>query len=102
MEETLKNLIRRIESAAIPESDKIHLYLEIRYALQAAVTPVIVSHLPKEQVQALVKNLSSVTLDGYITLLSTAIHKEGVLEEIEESMREVLDEIGKALTESGV
>ena len=102
MEETLRELIRRIESAAIPESDKIHLYLEIRYALQAAVTPVIVSHLPKEQVQALAKNLSSVTLEGYITLLCASIRKEGVLEEIEASMRGILDEIGKALTESGV
>jgi hypothetical protein len=102
MEEALKALIQRVESAPIPESDKIHLYVEIRYALQAAVTPVILRFLPKEEVHTLIKNLSSVSVEQYIPFIVNALNKEGVLEEIERSMQEVLHEIDTAITESGV
>ncbi len=102
MEETLIALIRRIEAAPIPESDKVHLYVEIRHALQAAVTPVMLRYLPKEEMRTLVKNLSSLSVEEYIPFMVNALNKEGVLEEIEQSMHSILREIDTALTESGV
>lgn len=102
MEEKLLAIVTRIESAPIGDSDKDHLYVQVRHALQAAVAPVLVSHVPKDKLHELTHDLSSVTLDRYIQLIAGVVNAEGVMEEIEASMISVLGEIDTALLESGV
>lgn len=102
MEEKLLAIVARIENAPIGNSDKDHLYVQVRHALQAAVAPVLVSHLPKDALHELTHNLSSVTLDRYIQFIAGVVNAEGVMEEIEASMMSVLGAIDAVLLESGV
>lgn len=102
MEEKLLAIVARIENAPIGNSDKDHLYVQVRHALQAAVAPVLVSHLPKDKLRELTHNLSSITLDRYIQFIAGAVNAEGVMEEIEASMMSVLGAIDAVLLESGV
>lgn len=76
--------------------------MQVRHALQAAVTPVLVSHLPKDTLHELTHNLSSITLERYIQFIAGVVNAEGVMEEIEASMQSVLGAIDAALLESGV
>lgn len=102
MEELLTKIVGRIESAEIPDSDKEHLYVFIRHALQASVVPVLVRRLPKDRLRAYTHNLSTLTPDAYVRFVADAIREEGALEEIAESMGSILGEIDAALTEAGV
>lgn len=102
MEEKLRELVARIEIAPLENSDKDHLYVQVRHALQAAVIPVLVSHLPKDKLRELTHNLSSITLDRYIQFIADTVNADGVMEEIEAAMISVLETIDAALLESGV
>lgn len=102
MEDKLKAIVARIEEADISDSDKEHLYVLIRHALQASVVPVLVSRLPKDRLHAFARNLSALTSDAYVRFIADAVIAEGVLEEIAESMDGVVGEIDAALVEAGV
>lgn len=102
MEEKLMALVDRIERSNLLDRDKDHLYVQLRYALEAAVTPVLIAHVSKDTLHRFTQNLAFVTPEVYIRCIADAMKADTSLIEAEESMIEVLDIVSTTLTESGI
>lgn len=102
MEEKLSALVSRIERSNLLDSDKEHLYVQIRHALEASVAPVLMSRLPKDTLHSFTLNLSSLTTEAYIRFIADAMREDAALDEVELSMVEVLDVIAQTLTQAGI
>lgn len=102
MEEKLSVLVTRIEQSHLLDSDKEHLYVQIRHALEAAVLPVLMARLSKDALHSFTQNLSSLTSEAYIRFIADAMREDAALDEVEQSMIQVLDVIAVTLTEEGV
>lgn len=102
MEEKVSALVSRIEQSNLLDSDKEHLYVQIRHALEASVVPVLISRLPKDALHSFTQNLSTLTSEAYIRFIADAMKEDAVLDEVEQSMMEVLDVIAQTLTQAGI
>lgn len=102
MEEKLSTLVDRIERSSLLDTDKDHLYVQLRHALEAAVTPVLMSHMPKDALGRFTQNVAALTPEAYIRFIVDAMNTDESFAEAEGSMNEVLDIISATLTESGI
>ncbi len=102
MEEKLLALVGRIESSDLLDTDKEHLYVQIRHALEAAVVPIVIARLPKDTLHSFTQNLPTLSSEAYIRFIAEAMQGDAAINEVEQSMTEVLDIIAATLTEAGV
>lgn len=102
MEDTLKNIVGRIEASKLSQVDKDELYATISEGLQATVWPVLLKYMPKEELDMLAADKSKVTVESYGKLIEDTVKDGEALQEIEQLMAEVLSVVDKALTDEGV
>lgn len=102
MEDKLRAIVTKIEASSLPEKDKEELYATISEGLQATVWPILLKHMPKEELEDLSKNPSKVTVESYAKLIEDTIKDGMALKEIEGLMNEVLAEVEKALVQEGI
>jgi len=88
VESKLHGLIKRIEMAAISDTQKEEIYLSMRQALEMTVTPVLVSHIPQESYDLF---NASPTPEGYCEIVRNAFRDDSTLAEIDMLMGKVLD-----------
>jgi len=102
MEEIVRRLVARIENSNLMDTDKDRLYVEMQHAIRSAVRQALISHVSKDDLKRLVHNRSAMTVDAYVRLICDAVKEEAVIEEMHQSMIDVLTTIEQALTEAGV
>lgn len=103
MEDKLKAIVERIEKSKLSEEEKNELYTTISEGLQLTVWPVLLQHMPKEQLDFLAEDPKGrVTVESYAKLIEDTIKDGEALKEIDELMGEVLKEVDSALSEEGV
>lgn len=102
MEDKLRVIVTKIESSDLLESDKNHLYGIISLSLQETVMPILLRFMRKDKLLALANNPYKVTVDGYVDLIKETVKDGKALEEINQTMVEMLTEVEKALQEEGI
>jgi|GEM_PF-7129860 len=101
-EARITNIVRRIDQSDLLDSDKIHLFAEIADGLKAAVLPVLLTHVSREELTAMSRNPASVTLDRYIEFIAHAFDEGVATDDVVRSLGAVIIEIERALEESGI
>ncbi len=102
MEEKLKAILARIEASNLEEQDKVKLYAVISESLKASIWPTLLSNMPKDKLDALVKQPGKATAETYLQLIEDATKDEAVLDEVHAVMGKLVDEIDAALTEEKI
>jgi hypothetical protein len=103
MEEKLKSIVTRIEQSSLSQEEKDELYATISEGLQLTVWPVLLKHMPKDQLDYLAADPKGrVTVESYGKLITDSIKDGEALKEIDAQMNEVLTEVDNALTEEGI
>ena len=102
MEEKLKAILARIEASNLEEQDKVKLYAVISESLKASIWPTLLSNMPKDKLDVLVKQPGKATAETYLQLIEDATKDEAVLDEVHEVMGKLVDEIDAALTEEKI
>ncbi len=102
MEAKLKAILARIEASNLEEQDKVKLYAVISESLKASIWPTLLSNMPKDTLDALVKQPAKATAETYLQLIEDATKDEAVLDEVHAVMEKLIDEIDAALTEEKI
>lgn len=102
MEEKLKAILARIEASNLEEQDKVKLYAVISESLKASIWPTLLSKMPKDKLDALVKQPGKATAETYLQLIEDATGDDAVLDEVNAVMEKLVDEIDAALTEEKI
>ena len=102
MEDKLKAIIARVEVSSLPVEDKDKIYTMIAEGMKASIWPALISSMPKDQLEALSKQSSKVTIESYTKLMESAVGDERVMEEIDETLNRLLDEVDAALKEEKI
>lgn len=102
MEEKLKAILARIEASNLEEQDKVQLYALISESLKASIWPTLVSQMPKDKLEALVKNPGKATAESYLELIEEATKDEKVLDDVNATLDKLVDEIDEALIEEKI
>ena len=103
MEQKLKAIVERIEKSKLTDDEKGELYTTISEGLQATVWPILLQHMPKEQLSFLSADPKTrVTVESYAKLIEDTIKDGAALKEIDDLMNSVLSEVEKALSEEGI
>ena len=102
MEQKFKAMVERIEASKLPQSDKIKLYAVIVEGLKASIWPALISHMPKDQLDALAKAPSKASLESFGKLLEDTVGDGTVLAEVDTVMNKLLDEVSAALEEEHI
>lgn len=103
MEDKLKAIVTRIEQSKLSEEEKNELYTTIAEGLQLTVWPVLLKHMPKDQLDYLAEDPKGrVTVESYAKLIEDSIKDGEALKEIDSLMTDVLAEVDQALTEEGI
>jgi len=103
MEDKLKAIVTRIEQSKLSEEEKGELYTTISEGLQLTVWPVLLKHMPKDQLDHLSQDPKSrVTVESYAKLIEDTVKDGEALKEIDTLMNDVLAEVDKALSEEGM
>src|SRR3989304_5713133 len=101
MEEKLTPLVTRIQNSTISDEEKAKLYAMISEALDASVLPVLLKHMPKDQLEDLGNNPGKVTVESYAKLLKDTIQGGETLKEAENAVDQILTDFDTALQEEG-
>ena len=102
MEEKLKEIVKKIELSKLSNDDKEALYQQISVSLHSVVVPVLLKYIPKEQLDALTNKEPKDTVDGFVTMLKTAMKDGKAFGEIAALTDEVLADVETALVKGGV
>jgi hypothetical protein len=102
MEEKLRDIVTRIDSAKLDSIDKDALYKTLAAGLRAIALPAFIKHMPKEELKDLADNPAKVSVQSYLKLLDDSIADGQALAEIESAMNTLLKEVDKTLKASGV
>ncbi len=102
MEEKLKAILARIEASNLEEQDKVKLYAIISESLKASIWPTLVSRMPKEKLEVLVKNPGKATAESYLELIEEATKDDKVLDEVNTVLSNLVTEIDTVLIEEKI
>lgn len=103
MEDKLTEIVTRIEQSKLTQEEKDELYITISEGLQMTVWPVLLKHMPKDQLAYLSQDPKGrVTVESYSKLITDTIKDGKALKEVEDLMNDVLHEVENALTEEGI
>lgn len=101
-EERITNIVRKIDASDLLDSDKVHLFVEISDGLKAAILPVLLKHVSKEELSRLSRDPASVTIDRYMEFIAHAFDEGSASEDVITAVEGVVVEIEHALEESGI
>lgn len=101
MEDRLLKIVERIEKSSLSIEDKNSLYVRISRGLHEVVWPILVSHMPEDQLQQLSKEEGKATVDAYAQFFVTTASDEAI-QEVNVAVNEILSDIDTALTQGGV
>lgn len=102
MEEKLKAILARIEASNLEEQDKVKLYAIISESLKASIWPTLVSRMPKDKLEALVKSHGKATAETYLGLIEEATKDDKVLDDVNGVLNDLVNEIDAALAEEKI
>jgi hypothetical protein len=102
MEDKLRAIVTKIEQSNLLESDKNHLYGMISLGLQETVEPVLLKYVPKDTLMTMTSGIYKFTVESYVDLISDAVKDGKALNEIDQTMQEMLAVVDKALQEEGI
>lgn len=102
MEEKLKAILARIEVSNLEEQDKIKLYAVISESLKAAIWPTLVSKMPKDKLEVLVKNPGKATAQSYLELIEEATKDDKVLDDVNTVLSNLVTKIDTVLIEEKI
>mgnify|MGYP001561965494 FL=1 len=102
MEEKIKAILARIEASNLEEQDKVQLYAVISESLKASIWPTLVSRMPKDKLEVLVKNPGKATVESYLELIEEATKDDKVLDDVNAVLNNLVNEIDTVLTEEKI
>ena len=102
MEEKLRAIVVRIEQSSLDGTDKEKLYQMIAASLQAIALPILVKHMPKDELKDLADNPPKVTVASYLKLLDDTLIDGQALAEIQMTMDKLLAEVDATLKDAGL
>lgn len=103
MEDKLKGIIERIDTSTLSGETKTQLYTAIGAGLQASIWPILLTHLPQGEADALLAETDAKKrVERYSELIATTMEEGNALDEIDETMNKLLDEVDTALREEHI
>lgn len=102
MEEKLRAIVTRIDSSKLDSMDKDELYKMLASGLDAVVLPILLKHMPKDQLAALSADPARVTIELYTKLIDTTFQDGVAFGEIQAAMERLLSETDATLKEAGI
>lgn len=99
VEEKLRSMVTHIENSHLSENEKHDLYVSLSVSLRSAVWPVLVGHMPEDQLKKLAGNISQVTIEEYYDLIKASLTDSTILDELESLMMTMLVAAEKVLRE---
>lgn len=102
MEEKLREIVLKIEQSKLSNDDKEALYAQISQSLHSVVVPVLLNHIPKDQLDALATKLPKDMVAAFIDVIKNSIHDGVVFKEISDLIDEILTDVETALQKGGI
>jgi hypothetical protein len=95
---TLQAIIDRIESSSLSDEQKTQAFEKIESLLREIILPVLVNHMPKEKLDAFIRDPDHTTVEKYGELMEAALSDKTTMPEIMELTHQLLLDI-KTTTE---
>lgn len=97
MENKLKSIITRIQASALSHDVKADLYVTIQEGLRSVGLPILVKHMPPDQLQDLSEHPEKVTPEAYVKLIDDTVKGGTVLQELNDALTDVLTKVEEKL-----
>jgi hypothetical protein len=99
--ENLKQIIEKVEHSNLTQLEKDDIYLVIRNLLHSLVWPILIKHMPKDQLNLIALNiLDHLNPDTYFELIQKSLEDGKAIDEIGTVISSLLVEIEKIVDES--
>lgn len=102
VDDHLKSIVARVQASALSNDVKADLYVTIQEGLRNVAMPILIKHMPKEELTDLAANPQKMTVDAYVDLLSKTVKDGEVLKEIDTALTDVLTKVEERLKTHGV
>lgn len=102
MDEKLRAIVTRVELSKLSDEEKEDIYLAIAEGLHSTVWPILIKHMPKDELEELASDSAKVTVESYGKLIEDTVKDGAALKEIDDLMQQILDNVDKTLTEQGI
>ena len=102
MDDKLRSIITKVEKSDLTDPEKEELYAAISEGLHATVLPVLVKHMPQDQVDDVTNHPDTLTVDRYVQLVSDAVKNKQALPEVAKSIDAFLVEVNGLLAKEGI
>jgi len=97
----LKPIIKKVESLAIPPSEKMEIYDQISRDMHEVVWPVLLKYIPDEEINKL-NNKPKVNIIELLELVENAVIDKNAISEINEIIDKYLITVNKSLNEVNI
>ena len=103
MDDKLKNIVSRVEKSNLSRLDKDELYRVISRGLRRAALEMLVAHVNREKLNQLADNLvENLTEEAYFDLMRETVSNSPAVPKAMALVDEVMDGVGKVLTDEGL
>lgn len=99
LDQRLRQVIGQVENSHLSQKEKEDIYVNISLGLHASVWPVLVAHMPKEDLARFQKDTSGVTPEIYTELVRSAIADPATEGDLDGLMQAALSGVEKMLKE---
>lgn len=93
IDKRLKAIVRSVARSTLSEHQKAQIYVTITRSLHAAAVPVLVKHIPEEDLAALDKAGASASPQEYVAMITKALNKPELAADLSDLIGRVLGAI---------
>ena len=101
-EDRLTSIVMRVEKSGWTDEDKEAMYAQISEYLHSIVLPIVLKYTPEAELKTLANDGSKVSIDAFVDLLRQPYSNPKMYEELNETIKIVLDDIESALSKGGI
>ncbi len=102
VEERLTDIVIRVEKSGWTDEDKEAMYAKISEYLHTSALPVLLKHIPAEEVKAAASDVSKATIENYVELMKKPLSDPKLYEEVNAEFQTLLDDVETALSKGGI
>lgn len=92
----------RVQTSPLSDTEKADVYAAIHNGLQSLVWPILVSHIPENDLKDTVDHSESMTVARYGELMGKAVSDPETAREIHEEVMGAIGEIEELLIKQGI
>lgn len=101
-DDTITRILCTIQASELPDTQKADCYAQFDLGLHKLVWPILVSHIPEDELKETVDHPETLTVTRYGELMGKAVSNPATSREIHDEVMGALGEIEDLLTKQGI